>query len=680
MSSSRLHRAALTAVSTALALVAVSTAYAADTVVEGVGTASVLGLSSGSSGTYVRPTQIPEAAAATAAAVSLGSSFVLTPSGVLVTGVGNLGLGSDYSEVPTFTSIPGTAGAQAVATGGDATLILRGDGTVAAFGADAYGQDGHVPSLTMTNTPTTVAGIDHVTAIAAGQTHALALKSDGTVWAWGHAPYLGNSAVTADTGTPGRVALPAGAVATAIAAGGAHSLALLQDGSVWGWGANAYYGQVGDGSADDVDEPVQVIAPPAAGAPRVTAVSAGSASSFALYDDGSFRAWGEGDTGQLGLGNGAQNVNVPIAPDPSVVAAHPDRYPPLASISAVGLTTYAIAREGGRVYGWGLNFDGQLGFGDGPTTYDFAFPYTGDPGATDGSQFATEIPQRIGRLKGAAWLGVGSNGGSLIVAATPTLTQYFSGPLPFFSQAVGTVSARKLTLLRSAGDPTTVTSVKITGHDAEDFEIVRYNKTGDPADVGQLPLTLDADQILGVYVRFYPSALGERNATLQVSGDGETASVALSGFGTALPGSTPGDKGDKGERGDKSDPVPGPVGPTGPAGPAGPAGKNGVISFTAKKATTRVKRGHTATLSFSIKNATKGRLLTTTATVTVPRSLTVRGGKAIAVRALAPGASRTVSVRVTAGRHVAPGVSTVKLRVPYGSRAVTVSAKVKIVR
>ena len=670
MSSSRLHRVVLTAVSTALALVVVSTAHAAGTVVEGVGAANVLGLSADTSGQYVRPTQILEAAGATAAAVGRDHSFVLTPDGVLAAGVGNLGLGFDDSEPLTFTPIPGTAGAKAVATSTDATLILRGDGTVAAFGS------GLAAGPAAANTPTTIAGIDHVTAIAVARTHSVALKSDGTVWAWGQAPYLGNSAVTADTGTPGPVALPAGSVATAITAGGAHSLALLADGSVWGWGGNTD-GEVGDGSTTTVADPVQVIAPPAVGAPRVTAISAGSSSSFALYDDGSFRAWGQGSAGQLGLGNGALGVTVPTAPDPTVVAAHPDRYPPLASISGVGQATYAIARDGGRVYGWGINFNGQLGFGDGPTTYDFAFPYTGAAGSDPG-QYATEIPQRIGRLKGASWLGVGGNGLVQIAAATPTLTPVFSGPLPFFSQVVGTVSARSVTLIGSVGDPSTVSSIKVTGPNAADFEIVRYNKTDDSADIDQLPLPLADGQILRVYLRFYPSALGERNATLQISGDGETTSIPLSGFGTALPGNTPGEKGADGKNG--SDGAPGPKGET-VVGPQGPAGKDGVVTFVSKKATTTVKRGRTATLSFSVKNATKGRLLSTTATATLPRALTaVSGKRTIAVRALAAGASRTVTLKVKAGRRVAPGVYTVNVRVPYGTRAVTTTAKVRVVR
>jgi alpha-tubulin suppressor-like RCC1 family protein len=678
MPSSRLRRAALTAVPTALALVAASsaTAHATGFAVEGFGATTALGLATGTNAQHVTPTQIPEATAATAAAVGHLKSFVLTPGGVLATGAGNLGFGADYSEAPVFTAISGTAGAQGVATGDDATLILHGDGTVAAFGSDGSGADGHAPANSTTTTPTTVAGIEHATAVATGRTHSLALKSDGTVWAWGHAPYLGTSAASADTGTPIEVALPAGSVAIAIAAGGRHSLALLQDGSVWAWGANDA-GQVGDGTTTDVVDPVRVIPPPAAGAPRVTAISAGEVSSFALYDDGSFRAWGDNGAGQLGLGNGGLSVNVPTAPDPAVVAAHPDHYPPLASISGQAVNTYAIARDDGRVYGWGINFDGELGFGDGPSTYAFDFPYTGASGS-DPSQWATEIPQRIGRLKGASWLGAGSLGTVQIAAATPILTPLFSGPLPFFTQAVGTVSARKTATILSDGDPTTVTSVKVTGRDAADFEIVRYNATDDAADVGSLPLTVAADGYFGVYLRFYPSALGERDATLQVSGDGETASIPLSGFGIALPGNTPGADGGGGPAGPA-----GPAGASGAAGPpgaAGRSGKSGVVTFTAKKATTIVRRGRSATLSFTIKNGTAGRLVATTATATLPRALTAKGGKAIAVRALAAGAGRTVKVKVTAGRRAAPGSYTVKLRAPYGARAATVTAKVRVVR
>ena len=104
----------------------------------------------------------------------------------------------------------------AIAAGGDHNLALKSDGTVVAWGWNAFGQAA-VP-----------ADLANVIAVAAGSAHSLALKSDGTVVAWGW-NYFGQAAV------------PAGlAHVVAIAAGGDHSLALKSDGTVVAWGDNSY--------------------------------------------------------------------------------------------------------------------------------------------------------------------------------------------------------------------------------------------------------------------------------------------------------------------------------------------------------------------------------------------------------------------------------------------------------
>ncbi|MGV9982415.1 hypothetical protein ACWDUH_32660 [Micromonospora wenchangensis] len=86
-----------------------------------------------------------------------------------------------------------------------------------------------------------------VTALGAGESHSLALRSDGTVVAWGgnYAGQLGDG-TTVDRTTPVRVcAVGQGAPCTrfltgviAIAAGSNHNLALLRDHTVVAWGEN----------------------------------------------------------------------------------------------------------------------------------------------------------------------------------------------------------------------------------------------------------------------------------------------------------------------------------------------------------------------------------------------------------------------------------------------------------
>ena len=98
-------------------------------------------------------------------------------------------------------------------------------------------------------TPVPVSGLTGVVAIAAGGYHSLALKSDGTVWAWGcnDCGQLGDGSTT-NRLTPVPVSGLTGVVA--IAGGDYHSLALKSDGTVWAWGYNGY-GQLGDGTHDE---------------------------------------------------------------------------------------------------------------------------------------------------------------------------------------------------------------------------------------------------------------------------------------------------------------------------------------------------------------------------------------------------------------------------------------------
>jgi hypothetical protein len=155
------------------------------------------------------------------------------------------------------------------------SLALKDDGTVWAWGYNGYGQLGNGTN-TDSNVPVQVSGLTGITAIAWGGSHSLALKNDGTVWAWGYNGYgqLGNGTNT-DSNLPVQVSSLTGI--TVIAGGSRHSLALKNDGTVWAWGYNGY-GQLGNGTNTDSNVPVQV-----SGLTGITAIAGGGYHSLAIY-------------------------------------------------------------------------------------------------------------------------------------------------------------------------------------------------------------------------------------------------------------------------------------------------------------------------------------------------------------------------------------------------------------
>lgn len=168
-----------------------------------------------------------------------------------------------YHYQPGLAANPLPAGAQnnaysAVAAGTDFSLALRTDGTIA-----AWGSPGNLGSAVP-------AGLNNVVAIAAGASHGLALRSDGTVAAWG-----ANNA--------GQTNVPAGLTGVkAIAAGEAHSVAVKNDGAVVAWGSN---------------DMSQLSIP--AGLSNVAAIAAGLNHTVALRGDGTMVAWGLNSDGQI---------------------------------------------------------------------------------------------------------------------------------------------------------------------------------------------------------------------------------------------------------------------------------------------------------------------------------------------------------------------------------------------
>jgi hypothetical protein len=145
-------------------------------------------------------------------------------------------------------------------------LALFPDARAAAQSAWGINNVGELADGTYGNTrllPVPMCRINSVAAIAGSDTNSLALASDGTVWAWGrnNVGQLGNGTLIARN-APVQVEGPGGVGyltdVAAIAGGGNHSLALKSDGTAWAWGYNAF-GQLGDGTKVDKSVPVQVM-------------------------------------------------------------------------------------------------------------------------------------------------------------------------------------------------------------------------------------------------------------------------------------------------------------------------------------------------------------------------------------------------------------------------------------
>jgi alpha-tubulin suppressor-like RCC1 family protein len=221
-------------------------------------------------------------------------------------------------------------------------MALKSDGSVWAWGANDDGQLGN-GTTKGSLVPTRVTNLARgVTAIAAGWDSGVALKSDGSVWTWGNNDrgQLGNG-TTAPSTRPARVTGLAGKV-TAIAAGSAFVLVLKSDGTVWAWGDD-FQGQLGDGRNTDTTTPVKV-----QGLTRkVIAVAAGKAHSLAIESDGMVWAWGDNGSGALGARTGDVFQNTPIR-----VQGLSGR----TTFVAAGLDHSAAIQSDGSVWMWGRKF------------------------------------------------------------------------------------------------------------------------------------------------------------------------------------------------------------------------------------------------------------------------------------------------------------------------------------
>ncbi len=245
-------------------------------------------------------------------------------------------------------------------------------GLVVGWGENIAGEatgvpTGNPPSVSNTSTGVvTISGraLDHIIAIAAGNAHSLALMSDGTVFGWGNntdRQAIGSKSESSSS-TSGQVKIDGKILkgVCQIAAGANHSLALTTNGTIIAWGNNQF-GQ----------------ARMPTGVSNVVAIAAGGNHSVALAKDGVVTSWGIGNKPPLSLSNVVAisasgywdaGCDLALRRDGTVVAwalrGSPRELPAQANLDdvvaiAAGWNHSLALRRDGTVVGWGNNSASQ---------------------------------------------------------------------------------------------------------------------------------------------------------------------------------------------------------------------------------------------------------------------------------------------------------------------------------
>jgi len=251
---------------------------------------------------------------------------------------------------PSVTATANNGMPGPLANWGTYNVSLKSDGTVWHWG---YRKDQHNDGVNVgmsTLTPSQVQGIDQVETVVAGWNHTLALKMDGTVWAWGgnQKGELGNDS-TIDSISSVQVQGLNHIIALR------ENMALKDDGTVWAWGNASNYG-----SSNLQLKPVQVMTDGA------EILKSGSFCWLVLRKNGTIWAWGENRAGALGNGTTETSMS-------------PVQVQGLNDVKAIyaGFSNYALKNDG-TVWAWGNNTHSTLGNGDvvDPNSHDSYYAYS----------------------------------------------------------------------------------------------------------------------------------------------------------------------------------------------------------------------------------------------------------------------------------------------------------------
>ncbi|MCL2698734.1 MAG: hypothetical protein FWE68_00305, partial [Defluviitaleaceae bacterium] len=258
---------------------------------------------------------------------------------------------------PNTAALAATQGTGTISASEGTSMAIKTDGSLWAWGRNTSGELG---DGTTTNSPAPVKVMDDVTAVSTGWSHTMAIKTDGSLWAWGHNEFgqLGD-------GTTTRRLAPVKVMddVVAVSAGSNHTMAIKTDGSLWAWGC-AFFGKLGEGTGNTAG--FRVI--PAKVMDGVSAVYAGYSYTMAIKTDSSLWAWGNN------IGNNIMDSldkrDIPVKVMDGVIAISVGGGNTATGLTAGNVVTltrdeaYAMAiRTDGSLWAWGYNRWGKIGDG-----------------------------------------------------------------------------------------------------------------------------------------------------------------------------------------------------------------------------------------------------------------------------------------------------------------------------
>jgi alpha-tubulin suppressor-like RCC1 family protein len=229
------------------------------------------------------------------------SSFAIKTDGTLWSWGNNgnyeLGLNTQTSAYSSPKQVGSLTNWSKISAQGASTLAIKTDGTLWAWGVNSQGQLG-LGNTTMYSSPKQVGSLTNWSQVSSS-TSALsiaALKTDGTLWAWG---YGGEGQIGQGNRTSYSSPKQIGVLTTwTSVAGFTRALMAIKGGALWGWGRNTTHGVLGLGNLTNYSSPVQV-----GSLTNWLSLAGGMYSAHALKTDGTAWSWGRNHTGQLGLGN-----------------------------------------------------------------------------------------------------------------------------------------------------------------------------------------------------------------------------------------------------------------------------------------------------------------------------------------------------------------------------------------